>query len=273
MMCDHPTTQAGKRSPSLAIKSRGYTYGSDVPEEIGYIYGEGPPAPGSTGGWGIPVTRADFPVGPRSVPLLPTRRVLPALVPPIARFPTAGTLNPPARRGTAPPTPVIRTVTPPITATRPVMINGTFVGRDEAIELVNGVWRRVSGGLATPIIKNTGVKSMDLGDLLGTLGTEYIKTKFGSTMGPQPAGFFPSVGGLTTTPALGIPFADLVPDAPECGRAQVWNPRANNGAGKWVNRSRRRRKRLATSSDIRDIGALKSVLSPAELKTWIAVHS
>lgn len=36
---------------------------------------------------------------------------------------------------------------------------------------------------------------------------------------------------------------------------------------------RRRRRRLASASDIRDLGSLKSILSPAEFKTWIATRS
>lgn len=55
--------------------------------------------------------------------------------------------------------------------------------------------------------------------------------------------------------------------------AYVWNPRANCGAGKWQKRSRGRRKRMATASDIKDLSALKSVLGPSAMKTWIATHS
>lgn len=215
-------------------------------------------------------------MGTGTIPVLPPRRLLPPLVPPIVRVATAGVLNPPARRGSAPPPPVIPRVAAAVEPVRPVMINGTFVGRDEVVEFVNGAWRRVGGPVSISPIKQTGAKSMDLGDLIGTLGTELIKAKYSpsTVMGPQPAGYtFPTSGALATTPALGVPFVDVIPEAGDCGRAKVWNPRANNGAGKWINRSRRRRKRLATSSDIRDIGALKSVLSPAELKTWIATHS
>ena len=42
--------------------------------------------------------------------------------------------------------------------------------------------------------------------------------------------------------------------------------------GRLCKKQRRRRKRLATTSDIKDLAALKSVLSPADLKTWIATH-
>ncbi len=37
-------------------------------------------------------------------------------------------------------------------------------------------------------------------------------------------------------------------------------------------RHRRRRKRLATASDLKDLAALKSILPPGEFKTWIATR-
>lgn len=56
-------------------------------------------------------------------------------------------------------------------------------------------------------------------------------------------------------------------------KKQVWDPRACCGAGKWVERSRRRRKRLATRSDLADLAALQGILgSGKNLVTWIATH-
>lgn len=52
----------------------------------------------------------------------------------------------------------------------------------------------------------------------------------------------------------------------------VFNPRANCGQGKWVKR-RRRKKRLASASDIKDLTALLSVFGNGKaLQTWIATH-
>jgi hypothetical protein len=48
-----------------------------------------------------------------------------------------------------------------------------------------------------------------------------------------------------------------------------WNPRT----GKWEKCGRRRRKRLASASDIKDLASLKAVLGNGDaFKTWIATH-
>lgn len=64
------------------------------------------------------------------------------------------------------------------------------------------------------------------------------------------------------------------PPAPTCAPTnEVWNPRANCGQGAWQKRSRRRRRQLATQSDIRDLAALKATLGNGEVfKTWIATR-
>ncbi len=117
----------------------------------------------------------------------------------------------------------------------------------------------------------TGEPAMDLGDLFGQLGTAYIQAKYS---GAAPAGMaappsFGTAGGaIPTTPALGVPFVDVIPEATTKG--MLWSPRANCGAGGWVKR-RRRRKRLASKSDLGDLAALKAILGPSMLKTWIAV--
>lgn len=123
--------------------------------------------------------------------------------------------------------------------------------------------------ITQPVLTGGDEVSLDLGNLLGQLGTALIQ----NINQPAPA-VQPVANPLAVTPALGIPFVDIVPDAPggACD-AMVWNPRANCGAGKWQKRSRRRKKVLATNRDIKDLGALKSVLGPSALKTWIATHS
>lgn len=103
---------------------------------------------------------------------------------------------------------------------------------------------------------------MDLGNLIADLGSAYIGARYSS---PAPASF------------IDVPFVDVVPEAPTSAgtgvaAGMVWNPRANCGQGKWQKRSKRRRPRLATASDIKDIASLKSVLSPAEFKVWLATH-
>lgn len=105
---------------------------------------------------------------------------------------------------------------------------------------------------------------MDLGDLIGQLGGAYIQAKYASPPTLNVAASTPSFGtagggippgGIAGTPAVGIPFYDLVPE------------------GDCKPRRRRRRKRLATASDIRDLAALKDTIGPSMTKTWIATHS
>lgn len=88
-------------------------------------------------------------------------------------------------------------------------------------------------------------------------------------MGPTQT--IPQIG-RELTPALGLPFYDLVPDSPEGMPGMVWNPRANCGQGKWQKRGKRRRRRLATATDIKDLAALKAVTTGKQKEAWIATH-
>lgn len=117
---------------------------------------------------------------------------------------------------------------------------------------------------------------MDLGNLIGTLGGQYINARYGNNQ----AGLGHS-GIIPTQPVfLGDAWSALTGGgdptaAPTTGaRGMVWDPNANCGQGKWVRRNRRRRRRLATPTDIKDLSALKGVLGSGEaFKTWIATHS
>ncbi len=117
---------------------------------------------------------------------------------------------------------------------------------------------------------------LDLGNIFGTLVGAYsdiTKAKVqASSQYNRPSyvsGFEQPTNPALVTPAVGLPFVDIVPDEPtgEC-RVMNWNPRL----GKWVPARRRRKRRLASTSDIKDIAALKAVLGPSQLKTWIATH-
>lgn len=100
---------------------------------------------------------------------------------------------------------------------------------------------------------NTGESTMNLGDLLGTLGTELIKAKYGDT--GSTTSLMPVTTGVDTGTALDPRFALDIPFLDDCKRKR-----------------RRRRKRLATASDIRDLAALKDTIGPSMTKTWIATH-
>ena len=113
-------------------------------------------------------------------------------------------------------------------------------------------------------INPTGDKPMDLGTLITDLGGAYIGARYGSPT-PPPQQF-------VDMPSIGVPFVDVVPEARQKG--MVWNPEANCGQGKWQKKRRRRRSRLATPTDIKDLSSLKGVLGSGEaFKVWIATHS
>jgi len=140
-----------------------------------------------------------------------------------------------------------------------------------------------------PLVKKgTQTMSLDLGNLLGTLGSSYIQARYG---GPrQPQVMAPTIrpqgprAGVAAQPVLLDTLPEMAGDVydyfftdeqkqslsqmPNAGKVQI-DPRTGRVS---VCKTRRRRKRLATTSDIKDLAALKSVLSPADLKTWIATH-
>ncbi len=144
--------------------------------------------------------------------------------------------------------------------------------------------------------KGTQTMSLDLGNLLGTLGSQYISARWGQPS--TPAILAPTIqaqgpqAGLAVTPALapavgmGLgalageaydyltqPSLPTIPGAPMAAGCPPPSYCVDGKTGKvTIKQKRRRRRRLATSSDIRDLSSLKSVLSPADLKMWIATH-
>jgi hypothetical protein len=156
-------------------------------------------------------------------------------------------------------------------------------------------------GKLEPLVKEgTQTMSLDLGNLLGNLGSQYISARWGTPRAPQVMA--PTIraqgpmAGIAPTPvnvpaiiggglgALGQQAYDFFTEdqqaqLPVPGGVQITGncpPPSYCVDGKTgkvtIKQKRRRRRRLATSSDIRDLSSLKSVLSPADLKMWIATH-
>jgi hypothetical protein len=138
--------------------------------------------------------------------------------------------------------------------------------------------------------KGTQTMSLDLGNLLGTLGSSYIQARYGGprqqqVMAPTIRAQGPRAG-VAAQPVFLETLPEMAGDVYDYfftdEQKQSLSQMPNAGAGKVqidprtgrvsVCRNRKRRKRLATTSDIKDLAALKSVLSPADLKTWIATH-
>ena len=152
------------------------------------------------------------------------------------------------------------------------------------------------GKLEPLVQEGTQTMSLDLGNLLGNLGSQYISARWGQPSTPAIlAPTFQAQGpqaGLATTPALapavgmGLgalageaydyltqPSLPTIPGAPMAAGCPPPSYCVDGKTGKvTIKQKRRRRRRLATSSDIRDLSSLKSVLSPADLKMWIATH-
>ena len=163
------------------------------------------------------------------------------------------------------------------------------------------------GRLEPLVQEGTQTMSLDLGNLLGNLGSQYISARWGTPKPPTPimpgapygnqpiVAQGPRAGVLNPTPAstamdmLGItPYAEMLgyqsgngstlpiprpEDVTITGNCPPPSYCVDGKTGKvTIKQKRRRRRRLATSSDIRDLSSLKSVLSPADLKMWIATH-
>ena len=153
------------------------------------------------------------------------------------------------------------------------------------------------GKLEPLVQKGTQTMALDLGNLLGNLGTAYISARYGGPRAPQVTAPTivaqgPNTLGLPVTqpiqamPALAAPAAGALgylageaydyltePGAPVGKGCTPPSYCVDGKTGKVsIKQKRRRRRRLATSSDIRDLSSLKSVLSPADLKMWIATH-
>jgi len=142
-------------------------------------------------------------------------------------------------------------------------------------------WERGRAGatpLPTPAIPPTSLQprndmaSFDLGNILTTLGGSYINARYGQ---PQPVAYTQPVApyyGLAPTPVVGG-TNPLIPDFLEGAMGACPPPGYRYNSQGCLVKKRRRRKRLATTSDIKDLAALKQVLGGGQdLKTWIATH-
>ncbi len=143
------------------------------------------------------------------------------------------------------------------------------------LDTLNDLIRRQVPPLIPP--RQESPVALDLGSILTTVGSAYVNARYGQ---PTPINY-------AQQPVSG--YSDFVPDALE---PYVFTPQQlaqstggqcgcvmPNGQMGRINskgccvKKRRRRKRLATQSDIRDLAALKQVLGGGQdLKTWIATH-
>jgi len=133
--------------------------------------------------------------------------------------------------------------------------------------------------LPPPKLTKPETQPVDLGQIFTTLGTSYINAKYQQPVVQQPVfdprsvlpeqwgnllGYSDIPEGVPVMPGQSGGCCDAVVPPPPKGYHY-------NRKG-CLTKNRRRKKRLATASDIKDLNALKSVLGPAALKTWIATH-
>jgi hypothetical protein len=184
------------------------------------------------------------------------------------------------------PRPVLPPVAPTTARSAPPQVSGQSTRINEAQIPVSipQTFAAVGEQKLEPLVqKGTQTMSLDLGNLLGTLGSQYISARYGGpkvpqVMAPTIQAQGPQAGVLqpVLAPAVGMGLGALAGEAydfftddqkAQLGNGMKIDPRTGRPC-----KARRRRKRLATTSDIKDLAALKSVLSPADLKTWIATH-
>ena len=184
------------------------------------------------------------------------------------------------------PRPVLPTVAPTTARSAPPEVSGQSprVNQTPISQPVPQTFAAVGEQKLEPLVQEgTQTMSLDLGNLLGTLGSQYISARYGGPRAPQVIAPTiqaqgPQAGVLqpVLAPAVGMGLGALAGEAydfftddqqAQLGNGMRIDPRTGRPC-----KSRRRRKRLATTSDIKDLAALKSVLSPADLKTWIATH-
>lgn len=167
------------------------------------------------------------------------------------------------------PRPIIRTVAPP--AQEQLQRRETVVQPPALTRPPVRMSPSATAGGLTDITYQIGAPEMGaVTDIVTSLAGAYAAVN-----APQPQYQSLSYNNPMFQPALGIPFVDVIPEAGgACGtKGMVWNPNANCGAGKWQRKSRRRRRRLATHGDLKDLAALKGVLGGGKaFETWIATH-
>ena len=171
---------------------------------------------------------------------------------------------------------------------------GTRLNPAPVSQPVSQTFAATGPGKLEPLVQEgTQTMALDLGNLLGNLGSQYISARWGQPPTPQVmAPTFQAQGpmaGIAATPvlapAVGMGLGALageafdyltqpsIPGAPTANGCPPPSYCVDGKTGKvTIKQKRRRRRRLATSSDIRDLSSLKSVLSPADLKMWIATH-
>lgn len=140
-----------------------------------------------------------------------------------------------------------------------------------------------SGIWGQPTRPTDGEEPMDLGDIYDEIDRGFGGwLPGGVTPGQWPTGVFnpPTFLPPTQSPTLGVPVQTAPPSSGVCAtgcdhpmKGYVWNPCANQGAGKWQKKSRRRSKTLLSPSQASQLSNLLSIAGNGKISgQWIATH-
>ena len=159
-----------------------------------------------------------------------------------------------------------------------ILGQGTRANQTPVPQSVPQTFAATGPGKLEPLVQEgTQTMSLDLGNLLGTLGSSYIQARYGGPRVPQVMA--PTIRAQGPQAGVAAQPVDTLFEMGQEGYDYFFgngqapkNVTIDPVTGRLCKKQRRRRKRLATTSDIKDLAALKSVLSPADLKTWIATH-
>lgn len=95
-----------------------------------------------------------------------------------------------------------------------------------------------------------------------------------ATASPAPAVIVQPTGESTVSTPVVTGGALPAPLPPVMDTRRQYCLKMVNGNWKWVKKTKRRRKRLATATDIKDLSSLKGVLGNGKaFEIWIATHS
>jgi len=114
----------------------------------------------------------------------------------------------------------------------------------------------------------TGV--FDLGSLITDLGTTYIESRWGDRAGGAPSAATSLLGGITQG-LVDMPGIEVVSQPPVAnGKGMIYDPAANCGNGKWIQKRRRRRRSIMTNAEAAQLLKATSVLKGKQLEIWLA---
>jgi len=152
----------------------------------------------------------------------------------------------------------------------PMFAGGTLAGQQDTRERLEPVGITIQEVIPTsgypstpPIIGGNG--DMSALDSLLNAATNIYSVYQQSQQQPQQ--FLPAPSWMPST-SVGLPLVDVVSQTPP-KKGMLYNP----VTGKWVHCRRRRRRRIATLTDVKDLAALKGVLGNGKaFEVWIATH-